>query len=424
MSLSNTDREIEMVTINIESNLNNNLLIIGAGEAGGRIAEEFYNQGFPKVLAINTAKVDLDGLTNIPEDLKFMIPVTNGEGAGKDPSVVRTSIDSYYNDVTEFIKSKIEGQDSALICIGGGGGTGGGLGIVLAEIVSNLGLNVGLVFTLPIKNESTLVFVNALQNLNEIYENVKNAAISPFIIVDNNELYHRYNSSVVNFWKPINGAIVQVIKNFNEYSKQTSKYISALDRKDLKKVLSVGGSCAIGSIDISSVDTPDSIMEKVNKSFFMSGFELKTFKSAGVIVTGTKETLATSESAKFLNTIFDKVSLLGGGMFFRGVYEETDVKFLRVYTIFNGMVLPEERINEMIKEINVGYSKIKLQENRVDGVFFNVDEKMANAFNPTDNSNKGKIVRNPSPNQPNPQNPQSPSVRNPVNIPGVQRKGR
>ena len=305
-----------MVTINIDSNLNNNLLIIGAGEAGGRIAEEFHTQGFSNVVVLNTARVDLDGLTSITDDNKFLVNVTNGEGAGKDPKVVRTAIDMYYNDATEFIKSKINGQDSVLICVGGGGGTGGGLGIVLAEIVNNLGLNVGIVFTLPIKNEAPLVFVNALQNLNELYENVKTAAISPFIVVDNNELYQRYNSSVVNFWKPINGAIVQVIKNFNEYSKQTSKYISALDRKDLQKVLSVGGSCAIGSVDILNVDTPESIMDKIQNCFFMSGFDLSTFKSAGVMVTGSEEVLNTPESAKFVNTVFDKVALLGGGMFF------------------------------------------------------------------------------------------------------------
>ncbi len=176
----------KMITVNVDNNLNNNILIIGAGEAGGRIAEEFHLQGFPHVVVLNTAKVDLDGLSNLSEDQKFLIQATNGEGAGKDPQVVRAAIDTFYDDVTNFIKAKIKGQDSALICVGGGGGTGGGLGIVLAEIVASLGLNVGLIFTLPIKNESTLVFVNALQNLNEIYENVKTAAISPFIIIDNN----------------------------------------------------------------------------------------------------------------------------------------------------------------------------------------------------------------------------------------------
>ncbi len=119
-----------MVTINIDSNTNNNILIIGAGEGGSRIAEEFHNQGFPNVIALNTAQVDLDGLSTLGDSNKFLIPVTNGEGAGKDPSVVRTSIDSYYDNVSGFIKSKINGQDSALICVGGGGGTGGGLGIV------------------------------------------------------------------------------------------------------------------------------------------------------------------------------------------------------------------------------------------------------------------------------------------------------
>jgi len=413
-----------MVTINVDSNLNTNILVIGAGEAGGRIAEEFHTQGFPYVIALNTAQVDLNGLSLISEDSKFLVPATNGEGAGKEPKVVRDAIDMFYDKVNEFIKSKIQGQDSALICIGGGGGTGGGLGIVLAEIVSNLGLNVGIIYTLPIKNESPLVFVNALQNLTELYENAKTAAVSPFILVDNNELYNRHSTSVINFWKPINGAIVEVVKNFNEKSKQTSKYISALDRKDLKKVLSVGNSCAIGSIDIHSVDTPESIMDKINNCFFMSGFDLTSFKSAGVIVTGTEENLSTPESTKFVNTIFDKIALLGGGMFYRGVYSEENIKFLRLYVIFNGMTLPEERINEMIKEINIGYTKIKSQENRVDGVFFEVDKRISNAFSSSGTQDgQKKIIRNPSSINQGGQN-NNPSVKAPINIPGVQRRGR
>ena len=409
--------------INVDSNTNNNVLIIGAGEAGGRIAQNFYEKGFPKVIAINTAKADLDGL-NLSEDSKFLIPVTNGEGAGKDPSIIRNSIDSFYENTLNFIKSKIDSQDSALICVGGGGGTGGGLGIVLAEMVNSLGLNVGLIFTLPIKNESTLVFVNSLHNLNEIYENVKNAAISPFIVVDNNELFNRYNPSVSNFWSPINGAISDVIKSFNELSLKPSKYISALDRKDLQRILSVGGSCAIGSCDIQSTDTAETVMEKLSKSFFMDGFDLRTAKSAGVIIVGTETTLATTESTKVVNTIFDKVgTMLGGGMFFRGVYEEKDVKFLKVYVIFNGMTLPEERINEMMKEINAGYGKIKSQENRIDGVFFDMNEKVAGLFGnaPTTGGSK-KIVRGSSPYSST--HRERAIVRQPVNIPGVQRKDR
>jgi len=36
--------------------------IIGCGQAGGRIAMSFHNQGYKKCLAINTAKADLNPL--------------------------------------------------------------------------------------------------------------------------------------------------------------------------------------------------------------------------------------------------------------------------------------------------------------------------------------------------------------------------
>ncbi len=162
-------------------------------------------------------------------------------------------------------------------------------------------------------------------------------------------------------------------------------------------------------------------MDKINNCFFMSGFDLTSFKTAGIIITGTEHTLSTPESAKFVNTIFDKVALLGGGMFFRGVYDEKDVKFLRVYVIFNGMTLPEERINQMIKGINEGYTKMKSQENRLDGTFFEVDKRIANAFNPGGNQEgPKKIIRNPTPGITQP----GPVVNTPINIPGVQRRQR
>ena len=165
-------------------------------------------------------------------------------------------------------------------------------------------------------------------------------------------------------------------------------------------------------------------MDKINNCFFMSGFDLTSFKSAGVIVTGTEENLSTPESTKFVNTIFDKIALLGGGMFYRGVYSEENIKFLRLYVIFNGMTLPEERINEMIKEINIGYTKIKSQENRVDGVFFEVDKRISNAFSSSGTQDgQKKIIRNPSSINQGGQN-NNPSVKAPINIPGVQRRGR
>jgi cell division GTPase FtsZ len=427
-----------MVEINVNSELNNNILVIGAGEAGGRIAQEFFFQGFKKVIAINSAKSDLDGLELENAD-KLLIPITRG-GAGKDPNVIRGAIDSFYDDVLRFIREKAKDASSVMVCVGGGGGTGGGLGIVIAQIVAEIGLPIGVIYTLPLMNESTLVFVNALDNLKEIHQNAQNASISPLIVVDNNKLVSEFNPTAANFWSPLNGAIVTVIKKFNEYSQQPSKFISALDTQDLKRLLSTGGACAIGQFDIEDGATDDTIASEVSNHFFMDGFDLKTASACGVIIVGSEKNLQTTGAAKHINVVFDKVNgFLDGGMFFRGVYADDNARYLRVYILFNGLALPSEHINDMMKQVRAGYNKMKLQQNRLDdgihvdfgsgvGGFFNnqtgakkIERKHAaqiGSDEPSDSPSINVEIGN------NPTAPAQRPVANPVHIPGMKRGGR
>jgi len=428
-----------MVTVNVDAELNNNMLVIGAGEAGGRIAQEFSYQGFQRVVAINTAKADLEGL-DIDEGNKFMIPVTGGQGAGKNPNVVRNAADTFYDDLLKFIQTKSVGVEYVVVCIGGGGGSGGGLGTVIAEIVSELGIPVGMIYTLPLMNESTLVFVNALDNLKEVHANASTAAISPLIIVDNNKLVSEFSPTAANFWAPLNSAIVTVIRKFNEYSQKPSKFISALDRQDLKRLWSTGGTCAIGSFEIGEDYDDEKIQQEVYSHFFMDGFDLKTASACGLIIVGSEEALQTGQAAKVINSTFDKVSgYLEGGMFFRGVYSDENVKYLKAYILFNGLVLPSEHIDDMMKQVRAGYSKMKTQQNRLDdGVHVDFGSGVGGLFN--DGGGSKKIVRKHgqpeyqdqgggqySSSQPRaPRQQQAPKEinNNPTNTPGVKRGSR
>lgn len=431
-----------MVTVDIDSILNKNILIIGAGEAGGRIAQEFSFQGFNNVVAINTAKADLDGL-QISDENKFLVPITKGSGAGKDPNVVRKSIDEFYDGVAKFIRSKVnEYTEQVLVCVGGGGGTGGGLGIVVSQIAAELGLNVGVIYTLPLMNESTLVFVNALDNLKEIHQNAQQAAISPLIIVDNNKLVDEFAPTAANFWGPLNNAIVTVVRRFNEYSQKPSKYVSALDRQDLKRLLSTGGVCAIGNFEIPEDFNAQSIDDNIANHFFMDGFDLKTASACGVIIVGSEKTLQTVDSAKAINEVFDKVSsYLDGGMFFRGVYNDENVKFLRAYVLFNGLALPSEHIDEMMKSVRKGYQKIKTQQNRLDdGINIDFGTGVGGIFNTNSGAKKierkaaGAIQGNLESEEPSinitvnqegtAAAPKKAVENNPIHIPGMKRRER
>jgi cell division GTPase FtsZ len=379
--------------IKVNPTANNNILIIGAGEAGGRIAQEFSNHGFSKVIALNTAKADLEGL-DLGEERKFLVQISDGQGAGKNPEKVRQAIDSFYADALGFVQKWIDGATSCYILVGGGGGTGGGLGLVLAQIAGELGLPVGVIYTLPRQAEGGLVFYNALKNLREMHENAKSMAISPLIIVDNNKLTDKFESTAANFWGPVNSAIVEVVKSFNEFSQRPSKHFSALDGEDLKRLLSKGGACAIGSFDISETDSEEALIQRISESFFMDGFNLATAQAAGVIVLGSQKTLETNSSSRFLKIVLDQTaSLIGDGFVFSGVYDQEDVKFLRAYVIFNGLKLPDERIKTMMDSVRNSYDKMKAKENRIgDGIFLDTDGDVEGMFGDSGPSGK-KIVR-------------------------------
>ena len=46
--------------------------IVGAGQGGGRMAKAFYDMGYTKTIAVNTARSDLNGL-DIPAEQKFLV---------------------------------------------------------------------------------------------------------------------------------------------------------------------------------------------------------------------------------------------------------------------------------------------------------------------------------------------------------------
>ena len=58
---------------------------IGAGQGGGRMVKAFYDLGYKKTLAINTAKNDLN-LLELPDAHKFYIDHFGDQGAGKRSS--------------------------------------------------------------------------------------------------------------------------------------------------------------------------------------------------------------------------------------------------------------------------------------------------------------------------------------------------
>ena len=100
LPLENYVPNVEAITDEVEDKSGGALTyaFIGAGQGGGRMAKAFYDLGYTKTLAINTAKNDLN-LLDLPEDHKFYIDYYGDQGAGKDQQKAAIAFESREQEV-------------------------------------------------------------------------------------------------------------------------------------------------------------------------------------------------------------------------------------------------------------------------------------------------------------------------------------
>ena len=356
-------------------------MCVGAGEAGGRIAASFQEFGYA-AWAINTAKPDLDGL-NIPNEHKFLLNISAG-GTGKDPLVVKNALANPLerDRIRQFLALTIakEADKSLLyflICIGGGGGSGSGLAEVVIDLVLELNLPVGLVFTLPATEEDIITKTNTVNTFQQIY-NTKaiNGAVSPVIIIDNAYM-NKMKIPIKDFYYIVNRRVVENIHMFNSFSAQPSKYFSAVDTLDFGRLLSLGGICGLGKMNIVDPLDLNKVKEKLHESLFVQGVNIMSAKGAAVIINAAEFMLSNEHISNCIRFIFEEVSnIVSGGLVFRGVYENLSAREFEVYVMFNGMTYPQDRFNTIWEDIRKGHSTVKKKERRIDEMSFDIDESL------------------------------------------------
>tara|TARA_A100001201_G_scaffold40462_1_gene41811 strand:+ start:116 stop:1336 length:1221 start_codon:yes stop_codon:yes gene_type:complete len=331
---------------------------IGSGQAGGRLAEQFYALGYKKTICLNTAQNDLQPL-NIPEAQKFILDVGQG-GAGKNMDRGENATIKYQQEIYDLMR-KVFGQktEHIFVCFGAGGGSGAGSSFALIEVAKKylqyLGYDdvdrrVGVVMTLPTEGESgsQKVAANATHVGERISEYADKGFVSPTIIIDNNKIKNMYKSlPVAKFWPTINSTVAGLFNIFNLLVNQNSQY-SSLDPTDYSTILTAGGHMIMGVTTVKNIqnetDISRAVKSNLEKTLLAEGFDLQTAKTAGCIVVGGKEMFA--NVAGLMDNIeygFDTLAqLTGNATIHRGIYEDNR-ESLRVYTIIGGLDAPKQR---------------------------------------------------------------------------------
>lgn len=331
-----------------------NLGVVGVGQCGSKIAEEFYKRGYNTV-AINTALQDLKHI-HIPEKQKLFLDYALG-GAAKDLDTGRAAAEQYAEEVAQHIQNNLQDCDILLLAAAGGGGTGAGSAETMVNIMSQLGTPMVVLYVLPLSSEDSLAKHNAVHTLSKLARLAKDDTINSLIIVDNAKIELMFpGKSMAEFWRIANNSIVEPLHLFNELSANPSEYTS-LDPMDFSRVLVGEGDCSLyGMIEVEEYMEDEAIAEAMITSLetglLSADFDLSQTRSAGIIIVGNKEVL-NKVPATNIEYGFAMVSKIcnEGTRIFRGVYEvpsEDDV--LKVYSFFSGLGLPEERVAELKAE--------------------------------------------------------------------------
>ncbi|RQG96984.1 tubulin/FtsZ family protein [Natrarchaeobius chitinivorans] len=190
------------------------LALIGFGQAGGKIVDEFLTYddaiggGFIEAaIAVNSATTDLHGLEQIPQSNRVLIGQARvkGHGVGADNELGA--------EVTEEDISEIQGAidripiheiDAFLIVAGMGGGTGSGGAPVLAshlkEIYTQPVYGLGI---LPATDEGGIYTLNAARSFQTFVREVDN------LLVFDNDVWRDAGETVSGGYDRINREIVE-----------------------------------------------------------------------------------------------------------------------------------------------------------------------------------------------------------------------
>lgn len=335
---------------------------IGSGQGGSRIAEAFYNFGYKKCIAVNTAEHDLKNIS-IPDEHKILMKLDDLAGAGKDMNRGAQASKKYKQDLLEKMKRIFGKCDRIMVCIGAGGGTGGGSVFNILDsaktylnyiAVPEVSKKIGVICSIPENGECTSpkVATNAISVIEPLCEFADSKQISPLLFVDNNKIRKLYPNLTVNkYWATVNKTIAGLFNVFNIMATKSSE-LASFDSADYDSIMSAGGCLIMGATKVKNFNDKNaigiSIKSNLERTLLAEGFDLSSVKAAGSIVIGGDVLFNTIEGLyESINIGFEALAnVTGNAIIYRGIYTEPGDK-ITVYNILTGLSRPDSRIAEL-----------------------------------------------------------------------------
>ncbi len=251
------------------------VVVIGFGQCGGRIADEFsglnarahFHRGINILadsFAINTDVADLCSLSNIKSDYKHRILIgnrkTNGHGVGKINNVGAEVARKDGDKVIDAVLSarRFYEADAFLLIAGAAGGTGSGSMPIMAQIIKERFKDkpVYAVVVLPFDHEDKTcpqAFCNTATCLKAVY------SLADAVFLVDNQRYIEKDSSLLNNMTAINKLIAEPFYDLlcaGEEKKASHIGAKLLDAGDMISTLSGWTVLGYGVTQLSRIRLP------------------------------------------------------------------------------------------------------------------------------------------------------------------------
>lgn len=230
------------------------LALVGVGQAGGKIVDRFleYDQhagpGFiTSATVINTAKTDLAGLDNVPEQRRVLIGTTRtkGHGVGADNELGAKIALEESADILGAVGDVPLGRTDAFLVIAAlGGGTGsGGASVIARRLREAFGEPVYGIGILPARDEGGLYMLNAARSLKTFVNEVDN------LLLFDNDTWRKPGESLAYAYREINDEIARrfgVLFSAGEIDPGESVAENVVDSSEIINTLACGGVSSVG----------------------------------------------------------------------------------------------------------------------------------------------------------------------------------
>lgn len=331
-----------------------NFGVIGSGQGGSRVAEQWYKLGYPTIVC-NTAEQDLSGIDISPKQ-KIFLDFGLG-GTARDLSLGEAAAEAYSDVIADAIERNLSDCHAFIFCTSLGGGSGAGSLKTIVELLSRFGKPVIVMGILPKNSEDAQSKDNSYQTLSKLTKFVDEGKVDNIIIIDNAKVESVYSwVSPFNFFSVANKASVEVLEVFNTLSRRPSEGVKILDSNEFGKILIDGkGFTVYGQMELDSFEDEmclaTAIVESLNGNLLASGFDIKTAKYAGYVITGNENCWNKIPSSSLDYAQHMIMDSCDSPAIFHGIYKDNskDDK-LRIYSIFSGLGLPTSRLEQLKNE--------------------------------------------------------------------------